>query len=467
MPSLVRFKKQLLSKKTHVFAAVAILAVVLGQLSASVGDGASAHAHGAESVADVVARVLPSVVNISSRKRVGYSRNPYRHPLFRQQRRHASSLGSGVIVDAKGIILTNNHVVDKADRIWVMLWDKRRLSAKVIGTDPKSDLAVLQLINPPKDLRAIPIGKSSLMRLGDSVLAIGNPFGVGQTVTRGIVSAKGRANVGIVDYEDFIQTDAAINPGNSGGALVNRHGELIGINTAILSRSGGYQGIGFAIPSDMARPIMQSLIKHGKVVRGWLGVMIQELTPEIAQAMKIGGTRGVLISDVDPAGPAKKAGLRRDDVVLKINGKPTRSTARLRNLIAAAGAHAKVSLQLLRNGAAKMITVKLGKLGSPRAGRWQRTSFTNSSIRVAPLSPASRRRYRIPRRLNHGVLVDGVKPNSSAAWAGLKSGDVILSVDRVKIRTVREFNTQFSAARDRVLLLIYRNGYTNYLIIPK
>src|SRR5690606_31146613 len=273
-------------------------------------------------IADVAERALPSVVNISLTK-VGRAGAPIPFPVFfgPPQERIEQGMGSGVIVSADGTILTNNHVVADAKEIKVTTYDRREFDAKVIGTDPKSDLAVIQIQGAPAGLTPIQFGDSSKLRLGEVVLAIGNPFGVGQTVTMGIVSATGRSRMGIVDYEDFIQTDAAINPGNSGGALVNMRGELVGINTAILSRSGGYQGIGFAIPADMARPIMKSLLDNGKVERGWLGVSIQDLTPELARGLGIGTSRGVLVSGVIDGSPADKAGLERGDVVISLDGK--------------------------------------------------------------------------------------------------------------------------------------------------
>ena len=237
-------------------------------------------------------------------------------------------LGSGVVVQPD-IILTNNHVIEGAEEIKVTTSNKQVLKAKVVGADPKSDLAILRLEGVSSKLQPISWGDSSQLRLADTVLAIGNPFGIGETVTTGIVSAMGRTNLGIIDYENFIQTDAAINPGNSGGALVNSRGELVGINTAILSKSGGNQGIGFAIPSNSARPTMESLLKTGKVVRGWLGVGIQDLSADLAQALKLPNASGVLVSSVQPNTPAAKVGLRRGDVILKVNNESVDSTGKL------------------------------------------------------------------------------------------------------------------------------------------
>ena len=241
-------------------------------------------------------------------------------------------MGSGVVVSSDGYIVTNNHVVEKADEIQVLLSDKRKLKAKLIGTDPKTDIAVIKI--DASDLPVLPWGNSNDLQVGEMVMAVGNPFGLNQTVTLGIISAVGRANMGIVDYEDFIQTDAAINPGNSGGALVNLRGELIGINTAIFTRSGGYMGIGFAIPSNMVKTVMNSLVKHGKVVRGWLGVSIQEVTPELAEQFDAPASRGALVGDVIDDSPAEHAKFERGDIITKYNGKTVDGPAHLRTRVA-------------------------------------------------------------------------------------------------------------------------------------
>ncbi len=428
-------------------------------------------------VADIAERSLASVVNISTTKKARQSDSPFfSDPFFRDFFRHFGpgeptprqerSLGSGVIVGADGTVLTNNHVIADAETIRVTLHDKREVAARVIGTDPKSDVAVLRL-KDTKNLKPITLGNSDTLRLGDVVLAVGNPFGVGQTVTMGIVSAKGRANMGIVDYEDFIQTDAAINPGNSGGALVNMRGELVGINTAILSRTGGYQGIGFAIPSNMVRPIMQSLVKHGKVVRGWLGVVIQEVDSELAQAMKLPTRSGVLISDVSPGGPAERAGLKRGDLVVKLNGQSVDSTGNLRNLVAAAGVGSKVRVDFYRDGKLETRTIALTEMPSKVAAPTPGGGGGPEGLGVAPLDPSSRARFNIPARVNFGVVVTRIQPGSGAARAGLQAGDVILEVNRVTIDSVSRFQQSYSAARGRVLLLVYRRGTTLFMILNK
>src|SRR2546426_1736936 len=315
---------------------------------------------------EVAKAVTPAVVNISTTRLTrlpeGHSFGPFDDPFFRRffgdeffrrrfeapQDRRERSLGSGVIADPRGHIITNNHVVSKADEIRVLLSDKRELKAKVVGTDPKTDIAVIQV--EAKDLPTIPWADSDKLQVGEYVLAIGNPFGLNQTVTMGIISAVGRANVGIAEYEDFIQTDAAINPGNSGGALVNARGELIGINTAIFSQSGGYMGIGFAVPSNMVRSVMDQLIKGGKVVRGYLGVSIQELNQELAKQFGATETRGVLITDVLGDSPAKRGKLERGDVIIEYDGHAVLNPTQFRNLVAQTPVGKKVHIKVLRNG---------------------------------------------------------------------------------------------------------------------
>jgi len=309
--------------------------------------------------------------------------------------------------------------------------------------------------------------------VGDVVLAIGNPFGLSQTVTMGIVSAKGRSETGIdVDYADFIQTDAAINPGNSGGALVNMAGELVGINTAIFSRTGGYQGIGFAIPSSMAKEIAQSLLEHGKVVRGWLGIGIQDVDPEIASAMGLPNHDGVLVSDVDPGSPAEKGGLQRGDVVLTVAGKKTNSSTQLRNLVAATGANKKVEVAILRNGKPQTLSIVLGELktdsASAKPGAAEPHEQTLEGLSLEGLDAKLRQRLNLPGSIKQGVVVTGVAPGSNAAEHGIAPGDVIVEVNRKPVNTVPEFLTAFKQSTGKgALLLVYRDGRTRYLVLSK
>ena len=349
------------------------------------------------------------------------------------------------------------------------LSDERELEAEIVGTDPKSDVAVIRLKGDTKDLTPVPIGNSGELRLGDIVLAIGNPFGFDHTVTMGIVSAKGRANVGITDYEDFIQTDAAINPGNSGGALINMKGELVGINTAIVSRSGGYQGIGFAIPSNMAKAVMDSLVKHGKVVRGWLGVNIQDLDKILSDAMEIEDTNGVLIAAINENSPAEKAKLKRGDIILSINGEKMNSTGRLRNTIAAMGAGAEIDLEILRDGMNKNVIVTLGELPDEFGGQLTLDEYDGvlGGMTVAPLNELTREKFEINEKIRTGVVITKVDAGSTAEEAGLKPGDVILEVNRHDVGSVEEFVKSYKKPKGSLLMLIYRKGSTFYLVLRK
>jgi len=334
--------------------------------------------------ASVVRAVMPAVVNISSVQVIQTyeSYSPlFADPFFRQffgddaqefavpRERRALSLGSGVVVNDRGTILTNYHVVEHAREVKIALADGREVGARILGADQRTDLAVLRVDDT--SLPTAVLGDSENLQVGDIVLAIGNPFGIGQTVTMGIVSAIGRGSLGLADYEDFIQTDAAINPGNSGGALVNTRGEVIGINTAILSRSGGYQGIGFAIPSSMAREIVESILAHGHVVRGYAGVRLQAITPEIARAFDLGAARGALVASIDPGGPAARAGLRRGDVVVSLRGKPVLSDDDLRTQLSRLKPGHRVTLGLERDGRRREADLVLDEPPAP-AGRPRR-----------------------------------------------------------------------------------------------
>ena len=319
-------------------------------------------------LAPIIESVTPGVVNIAVRGRVPLEKNPlFRDPFFRryfglpeqQPQRQFQAVGSGVIVDAeRGYVLTNNHVVAKADQITVGLRDGRRLKAKLIGTDPEADIAVLQI--PPENLVAVPLGDSDKLAVGDYVIAIGNPFGLGQTVTSGIVSALSRSGLGIEGYEDFIQTDASINPGNSGGALISLRGKLVGINTAIVGPAGGNVGIGFAIPVNMAREIMDQIVKFGEVRRGQIGVLVQDLTPDLAEELNVSSRTGSVIVQVMPGSAADKGGLQRGDVILAVNGVPVRNASHLRNKIGLVRIGQTVALRVARAGKERTVTVTIG-----------------------------------------------------------------------------------------------------------
>ncbi|TCV83725.1 Do family serine endopeptidase [Sulfurirhabdus autotrophica] len=313
-------------------------------------------------------KAMPSVVNVFTSKEVQAQRNPLMNdPIFRHffgdrietRPQRVSSLGSGVIVSSQGYILTNHHVVESADEIQVALADGQSIPAQIVGTDPDTDLAVLKV--NLKNLPAITFGHSENAKVGDVALAIGNPFGVGQTVTMGIISALGRSHLGINTFENFIQTDAAINPGNSGGALVDSSGNLIGVNSAIYSRSGGSLGIGFAIPASVAKQIMEQIIDHGSVIRGWIGVEVQDLTPELAESFKLSSPKGTLIAGVLRNGPADKGGIKPGDILLEINGKPANDSADMLNKISSLTPNSQASIKVLRNQAELTLHISVGK----------------------------------------------------------------------------------------------------------
>lgn len=322
---------------------------------------------GPVSYADAVTTAAPSVVNLYTTKVINKPNHPlFEDPQFRRffgdnspkQKRMESSLGSGVIMSPEGYLLTNNHVTSGADQIVVALKDGRETLARVIGSDPETDLAVLKI--DLKNLPSITVGRSDNIRIGDVALAIGNPFGVGQTVTMGIISATGRNQLGLNNYEDFIQTDAAINPGNSGGALVDANGNLTGINTAIFSKSGGSQGIGFAIPVKLAMEVMKSIIEHGQVIRGWLGIEVQPLTQELAESFGLSGRPGIVVAGIFRDGPAQKAGLQLGDVILAIDGEPAGDGRRSMNQVARIKPTDKVTIQVMRNGKEIKLTAEIG-----------------------------------------------------------------------------------------------------------
>ncbi|MCX6891546.1 MAG: DegQ family serine endoprotease [Verrucomicrobiota bacterium] len=394
------------------------------------------------------------------------NRNPNRQ--FTPPRQQG--LGSGVIVTKDGYILTNNHVVEGADEVKVSLHDGRELIAKVIGRDPKSDVAVIKIEG--KDLPFVPMADSEQVEVGDVVLAIGNPFGVGQTVTTGIVSATGRGNLGIEDYEDFIQTDAAINPGNSGGALVDVEGRLIGINTAIYSRTGGNQGIGFAIPSDLAHDVMTSLIKDGKVTRGYLGVMIQDVTPALAKEFKLKDAAGALIGDVVPKGPADKAGLKQADVVLEFNGKKVPDSRRLRLMVGTVKPGTAVPVKILREGSTKSLEVTVQQQPGTEEiakgdGPVNPDNGTLNGVSVSDLDPEARQQMKIPEHIT-GAVITEVEPGSPAAEAGLKAGDVIQEINRHPVKTAEEAVKLTETPKDKVTLLrVWSNGGSRYVVVDE
>ncbi len=373
-------------------------------------------------------------------------------------------LGSGIIMTSDGYILTNNHVVDEADSIMVRTGDGKNYSAKVIGTDPKTDIAVIKV--EATGLTPVPKGNSDELRVGEMVMAIGSPLSgnLAHTVTSGIVSAIGRSNVGLADYEDFIQTDAAINPGNSGGALINLDGELVGINAAIATRSGGFEGIGFAVPINMASHVMQSLIDNGKVVRGWMGVSIQSISDDVARAMKLSSTQGALVSDILKDSPAERAGLEAEDIIVKVNNQSIRNSTQLRNMIAETAPGTSVKLTVNRDSKEIPLTITLGELPSDDALASAEGRTPQLGFRVAPLDPELAARYDVDEN-EGGVVVTDVDPDSKAYENGLREGDVIRAVNREPIQSLSEFNAKTREVRrgETVLLRVLR-GDSGYFI---
>jgi serine protease Do len=432
----------------------------------------------------VVERVAPSVVNIYSTKTV--RQEPLWSPFFddpffrrffnvpdqRPRERREQSLGSGVIVTEDGYILTSHHVVAGAEEIRVALADgKTEYEAKMIGSDPRTDVAVIKV--EARNLPAIVIADSDQLRVGDVVLAIGNPFGVGQTVTMGIVSAKSRAGLGL-DYEDFIQTDAAINPGNSGGALVDAAGRLVGINTAIITRTGGNLGIGFAIPANLARYVMERLIQDGKVSRGYLGLYLQPLTRELAREFKLPDLSGALVAEVLPDSPAAEAGLKEGDVILEFNGRKVQDDRQLRLMAAQTPPGTEVTLKVLRDDKERTLKAKLGEFpeegGLARAGRsggLRRGSSADllDGVVVDDLTPRTRQQYNIPNHIR-GALVVEVDPDSLAGQHGLRPGDVILEINRQRVTSADQaVRLSQNLPGERVLLRVWSNGISRFLVI--
>lgn len=412
------------------------------------------------SLAPMLKRVTPAVVNIATSGTVHIKQNPlFNDPFFQHffeqpsqpRQRKTQSLGSGVIVDAKnGYIITNNHVIDKADVIKVTLRNGETHEAKLIGTDPDSDVAVIQI--KTKNITAIPLANSENINVGDFAVAIGNPFGLGQTVTSGIISAMERSGLGIEGYENFIQTDASINPGNSGGALVNLHGELIGINTAIFSKSGGNIGIGFAIPINMAHDIMQQLIQHGEVKRGRLGAQAQDLTPQLAQAFNIEFRRGAVVSHVDKDSAADRAGLKPGDIVIEINDKAVRNADMLRNSMGLLRIGQSVQMKVLRDKKVLSLKATVAEQdNSTESIAGKKLHPHLSGTKLQNIQPDSKLYGRI-----EGVIISAVEAGSPAAQTGLRRGDIITSANRKNIKSIKELQKAINS--NKSLLINIRRG---------
>ena len=419
--------------------------------------------------APVVENAAPAVVSITTSAVVKVN-NPFGgHPFFGQpnqpteQKRRGA--GSGVIVTPDGYIVTNAHVVEGAQQIEVSLGDKRSFPAEVIGSDPKTDIAVLKV--DAAHLPALPLGNSDNVKVGDIVLAIGNPFGIGRTVTMGIVGAIGRGGLGIEDYEDFIQTDAAINPGNSGGALVNASGQLVGINTAILSRTGSNNGVGFAVPVNLSHHVMSQILEHGEVRRGFLGVGIQDLTPAMAKAFQASDNHGAVVSDVTPGSPAAKAGLERGDVIVALNKKPVEGARQLRLGVAAMAPGSEVDVRVMRDGEPSDIPVTLGRFPGEEQKPLETSGRKTGSygLSVTELTPEIARELDLAPDTG-GVVVAAVQPGSTAAEAGIQRGDLIQEVGRKPLNDVSSFREAIrSNEGDSLLLLVNRGGRTFYQVL--
>jgi serine protease Do len=433
-------------------------------------------------MAEVTAAVKPAIVNISTSKtvKIAGSEDPFfNDPFFRRffgdnfgrqkqpKEQKSVGLGSGVIVSSDGYIITNYHVIKDADEIKVLMPDKKEYVGKVIGSDPKTEISIVKI--EAAGLPTIAWGNSDLLEVGDLVLAVGNPYGLNQTVTMGIVSALGRANVGIADYEDFIQTDAAINPGNSGGALVNVRGELVGINTAIYSTSGGYQGIGFAIPSNMVKSVMDSLIKKGKVVRGWLGISIQKITPELAKQFNLKDEVGALVGDVVENGPSEKAGLKRGDVIIEYDGRKIEEPSNLRNMIANTAPGEEHHMKVLRENKTLTLKVTVGELPADTQEEVISGNYENvlKGITVQDMTPEIAQKLKIPDRIK-GVIISDIAEDSIASGV-LTQGDVIQEINRKKVSGVKNYQEVVSKIKkgEDVLLLIYRRGTSLFVTLSE
>ncbi len=437
--------------------------------------------------ATVAETTMPAVVNISTtpkarspRQRPGPSPNPRRRPFGGDDRleeffrrffgnrpppHQQRSLGSGFIISDDGYIVTNNHVVGNARTITVRLSDDDEYSASIIGSDEKTDIALIK-IDSEVPFQSVPLGKSSSLRIGDWVMAIGNPFGLEQTVTAGIVSAKGRM-IGAGPYDDFIQTDASINPGNSGGPLLNLNGEVIGINSAIFSQGGGNIGIGFAIPIDMAKSIIDQLKATGKVTRGWLGVAIQTVTSELAKSFDLAEASGALVAEVTVDGPAEKAGIQRGDIIINFNGRPVEKSKDLPFLVARSPVGTKAEVVMLRGGKEVKLTVVLGELSEIATQGGSTSPAENSwGMTVSDMSNETRQEYRLPSN-QKGIVVTHVEPDSPAAAAGIRAGDIIEEINRAPVRSVAEFSQVLDKTRDEKTLLVLarRGNFTSFFAL--
>ena len=497
----MRFSEYMQSRRKVVFFAAAALTIggALGVAAAATGhlhtgpwpmasikEAVHSGSEDTRGYSRVVKAVLPAVVNISSSRVTkdetsGMRGQPSMDPFFRQffgdegsrrfnipKERREKSLGSGVIVSPEGYVLTNNHVVDHATEITVILRDKREMKAEVVGTDPRTDIAVLKIEGT--NFPYVTLGDSSKVQVGDIALAIGDPFGVGQTLTSGIVSAMGRGNLGIEEVEDFIQTDAPINPGNSGGALIDDEGHLIGINTAIISgNSGGNQGIGFAVPVNLARHVMDQILKNGKVERAYLGILPQDVTPAMAKAFGTKDTEGAVVSDITADSPAAHSDLKQGDIILAVNGKAIGDANQLRLQIGMLSPGSTANLNVLRDGKPQQVAVKLGDFPSKEDRASLNSNASDSSLQgvsVENLTPETAREMKLAPETK-GVVVAELDPSSRAADAGLHTGDVIQQVNHQPVKNVQDFDHAMASAKkdSPTLLLVNREGNTLFVAV--
>ncbi|WP_372370327.1 DegQ family serine endoprotease [Candidatus Uabimicrobium sp. HlEnr_7] len=432
----------------------------------------------------VAKKATPAVVHISVVRKVSSKGGAFEffrnHPQLKnrvpKKQQKQQGAGSGVIVDPRGYILSNHHVVDKAEEVIVTLDDKRKFKGKVIGSDSKTDVAVIKIEG--RNLPVAPLGNSANLAVGQWVLAIGNPFGLSQTVTAGIVSAKGRSGVGITEYEDFVQTDAAINPGNSGGPLINLHGEVIGINTAILSRSGGYQGIGFAIPVNMARTVMKQIMQNGEVRRSWLGVQIEEVTPDIAQAFGLKGSYGCLVQQVFPNSPAKRGGLRSGDIILYFDGNKIIRPAQLRHTVSTTPVGKRVSVRIFRKQKNISLNILLEDI---KKATWQQgvavqpkqpeksmpelAKIDHLGIEIQQLTADLAKALGV--KTNKGVVITNIEDQTSASRSSLRPNDVITEINRVKITNIEDAKRVLSQDKELFLFRVITGFSRRYVVVKK
>lgn len=437
---------------------------------------------------NVVKKAKRAVVHIKVEKTT--KRNPhggrgsdevFNHPFFdqffgpqfrnqqqpKQQEFVQRAQGSGFIINKKGFILTNNHVVEGADAIHVTLSDKREFTATIVGTDPQSDIALIKIDNAV-NLPVLPLGDSSQLEVAEWVIAIGNPFGLSQTVTVGVVSATGRSSIGLNEYENFIQTDAAINPGNSGGPLINAHGEAVGINTALFSKTGGYMGIGFAIPINMAKSIEKQLQEHGKVTRGWLGVVIQNVDKDLADSFGLKHAGGILVSEVQQTSPASAAGLKRGDVIVEIDGKILEDVSDLRNRVALLSPTSKTILLVIRDGREKKIQITIGQQPSDFSNQTSNKdvkAMKDYGLTLQELTKEIAERFEY--EVNSGLIVSNVEQGSPAAKAGMKPGQLVEEVNRIPVYTTKDLGKALGETGEsgKILLRVRSGNYASYIVL--